>query len=73
MSSKTKEFQEAKGPAKYWSMDEFNRQVRKVSKQIEIIENETEFFIEVDGELYYIPSNARLVVKSATTIQCVFR
>lgn len=72
-SVKTKELRMAKEPAKYWSMDEFNRSVKKVSKQIEIIENETEFFVEVDGEMYYIPSNARLIIKSAATIQRVFK
>lgn len=72
MSIKTKELEEAKRPPKYMSMKDFNRAVRKVSKQIEIIEKEAEFFIEVDGEIYYIPKNARVIMRSAATVQRVF-
>lgn len=72
MSIKTKEILEAKRPSKYWSLDEFNRTVKKVPEQIEILEKESEFFIEVDGEIYYIPKNARVIVRSAATIQTVF-
>lgn len=72
MSVKTKEIHEAKRPSKYWSLDEFNRRVKKVPEQIEILEKESEFFIEVEGELYYIPKNARVIVRSAATIQKVF-
>lgn len=72
MSVKTKDIQDAKRPAKYLSLDEFNRSVRKVPEQIEILEKESEFFIEVDGEIYYIPKNARVIVRSAAVVQKVF-
>lgn len=72
MSIKTKDIHDAKRPSKYWSLDEFNRTFRKVSDAISVMLEEPQFFIEVAGEVYYIPKDARIIVKSAATVQCVF-